>query len=79
MKTKRVIVQLRSDVIKSDLARLGMSARQLAEEVGVKRQYMSAWITHSRNPGPAFRERIHAIMARRMGRSWREIFREVRP
>jgi hypothetical protein len=78
MKTKRIIVQLRSDVIRSDLARLGRTHGWLAERCGIPRQYLSQLLRWVRNPGPALRQRIHAVLAKHAGRSWREIFREVR-
>lgn len=78
MKTKRVIVQLRSEVIKSDLARIGKTHQWFGNRVGIPRQYVSQLLAHVRNPGPDMRERIHAVMARISGRAWHEIFREMR-
>jgi hypothetical protein len=77
MRKGRRVVSLRSDVVGSDLLRLGKSQEWLGEQIGVKRQYVSALFCHRRNPGPVMRDRLHRVMCKIAGRGWGEIFVEV--
>lgn len=78
MKTNRIIVEIRSERVKVELARAGKTYSWLAGQIGVHRHYVSALMRHVRNPGPKKRERIHKAMAQVAMLGWREIFREVK-
>ena len=57
-----MIVELRSDPIKEILARKNMSQNCFAMRLGVSSGYMSQLMSGVRNPSPALRKKILAVL-----------------
>ena len=76
MEKKRLIVSLRSERLKSELARAGKTYRWLGDMTGVHCHYIGALMRHVRNPGPKLRYKIHRAMMGLSMMGWHEVFRE---